>query len=252
MEFDFTPQEDLTKVPEAFRGMYNTEANEEGKYTVNESLAPVSAAVLGLNKALKAARTEAKTKAVDLSPLSEYGDSPEAIKETIEAKLNDIMSKDENAKVNIDKIKKDLAEGHSKELTKQQERTEALKNQLYTMLVQNEATTAITEAKGVTELLLPYVKQQVQVKEEDGKFEAFVVDAQGDVRYSGVTGQPMSIRELVAELKATEKLGRAFESDTQSGGGGMTPNSGRRTPNVAADKTSVDKIAAGLNKNNYR
>ncbi len=252
MEFDFAPQEDLTKVPEAFRGMYNAEANEEGKYTVNETLAPVSAAVLGLNKALKAARTEAKTKAVDLSPLSEYGDTPEGIKEAIEAKLNDIMSKDDQAKVNIDKIKKDLAEGHSKELSKTNERAEALKNQLYTMLVQNEATTAITEAKGVTELLLPYVKQQVQVKEEGGKFEAFVVDAQGDVRYSGVTGQPMTIRELVAELKATEKLGRAFESDAPNGGGGMTPNSGRRAPNIKQEKTSVDKISAGLDKNKYR
>lgn len=250
MEFDFEPQDDLARVPEAFRGMYAAEPNDEGKYVVAEQLAPVSTAVVGLNKALKAARAEAKAKNIDLSPLNEFGETPEEIKQNIQAKLDELADA-KGAKVDIDKIKQDLARGHSKELEKHQTRTQALQNQLYETLVKNEAISAITDAKGIPELLLPYVSNQVKVVEEDGKFQPYVVDNAGDVRYSGVTGQPMTIRELVSELKANEKLGRAFESEAPRGGG-MNPNGGRKVPMNDQPKTSVDKISAGLSKKQYR
>lgn len=247
MEFAFSEQDSLDKVPEAFRGFYAPEPTVDGKYIVAENLAPAAQAIVGLNKALKAARNDAKTKAVDLTPLQEFGSTPAEIKEAIDNKINELMSQDENAKVNIEKIKQDLAKGYAQESEKTKTRAEALQNQLYEMLVKNEAVTAIAEAKGVPELLMPFISGQVKVTEEDGKFQACVVDSAGDIRYSGVTGQPMSIRELVAELKSNEKFGRAFESEAPKGGG-MNPTSGKPTNTPKGDITATDKISQGLKK----
>ena len=80
---------------------------------------------------------------------------------------------------------------------------------MYGLLVENNATNAVVDAKGVPELLMPFIKGQVKVIEEDGSFNVYVVDPQGDRRYSGITGQPMNIKELVMEMKANEKV-RAF------------------------------------------
>lgn len=251
MEFDFSAQDDVQKVPEAFRGFYSTEPNEEGKYTVAESLSPAAQAIVGLNKALKAARTDAKTKAVDLSPLADYGTNPTEIKEKFEAKLQEFLDKDEGAKVNIEKIKQDLAQGFAKETEKLKTRNEALQGQLYDTLVRNEAVTAIAEAKGVPDLLLPFVVNQIKVNEDDGKFQSYVVDGAGDIRYSSVTGNPMSIRELIAEMKGNEKYGRLFESEAPKGNG-MKPNAGKAGAPAKGESTSLDKISAGLKQSGFR
>ena len=44
------------------------------------------------------------------------------------------------------------------------------------LLVENEATAAVAEAKGIPDLLLPFIRDQVKVVEEDGEFKVFVVD----------------------------------------------------------------------------
>lgn len=253
MDFDLTPVDALDKVPEPFRPLYK-EGND-GKFAVNPDYKPLAEAVVGLNRSLKAARLEAKNKTtVDLSPLSEFGEDPTAIRDAVNAKLKELqdeLAKGGDAKLNLDKIKGDLAAAHAKELEKANKRGEALQGQLYGLLVENAATAAVAEAKGVPELLLPFIKNQVKVVEQDGEFKVFVVDAAGDQRYSGITGQPMTIKELVAEMKAQEKFGRLFESEAGGGGGGTPPGSGRRPASQQREgepRSSMDKIAAGLRK----
>ena len=250
MEFGFEETDDLNKVPEQFRSLYKQ--GDDGKYAVDENFKGISEAVVGLNRSLKAARAEAKAKTpTDLSPLAEFGATPEEIKANIEAKVKDLtdqLAKGGDAKVNVDKIRSDLAAAHAKDLEKATARSTALQNQLYTLLVENSAVAAVAEAKGVPELLLPFIKNQVTVKEQDGQFQVFVVDAQGDQRYSGVTGQPMTIKELVAEMKANEKYGRLFESEAPAGGG-MPPGGGARAPQPKGKVlTPTEKINSGLAK----
>jgi len=252
MEMNFDEVESLDTVPEPFRPLYAQ--NDGGKFSVNPEYKSLADTYIGLNRSLKAARAEAKakgTQVVDLSPLSEFGTTPDEIKTTVQTKLEELqaeLAKGGQAKLNLDKIKQDLAEAHSKELTKQQTRAQALETQLYSVLVENEATLAVAELKGIPELLMPFIKNQVKVKDEGGRFAAFIVDNQGDQRYSGITGQPMTIKELVAEMKANEKFGRLFESDVQ-GGGGKPPvqNPGGYKP-PAKILSANDKISAGLNK----
>lgn len=250
MEHDFTkPADSLDAVPEQFRPLYAQ--GQDGKFVVGEAFAGVVGAVTGLNTSLKAARLEAKNKSpTDLSALSEFGTDPASIRAAVDAKLAELQEAATkgggDAKANLEKIKADLAKGHATELAGVSAKTEAYKGQLYGLLVENAATTAVAEAKGVPELLLPFIKQQVKVVEENGEFKVYVVDSAGDQRYSGVTGSPMTIKELVAEMKTNSKFGRLFESDQQQGGGGKPPGQSRTPPKPGKEMSSVDKINAGL------
>lgn len=254
MDFEFAPVDNLDKVPEQFRSIYVT--GEGDKYVPDPAHKGLVEAVVGLNRALKAARTEAKNKAsVDLTPLAEFGSTVEEIKANIikkQAELQNELAKGSEAKLNLDKIRQEMADAHAKELQKAQVRTEALQKQLYGLLVENAATAAIVEQKGIPELLLPFIKSQVKVVEQDGEFKVFVVDSQGDQRYSGVTGQPMTIKELVAEMKANERYGRLFESEAPVGGG-MSPRSGQTFPRQTGKTLSAhEKIVLGLAKGQFK
>jgi len=250
MEFEFGPVEDLSVVPEAFRPLYAPEKATDGKHPVAAPFQGLASAVLGLNKSLKAAREDAKKRpTLDLAPLAEFGDSPEKIAEGIKAKMKDLEIKlTEGGKVNIDKIRSEFAQAHQGEITKHMNRSTALQSQLYAVLVDQAATLAVADAKGAPELVLPFIRTQVKVQEEDGKFNVYVVDGSGDRRYSATTGQPLSIKELVAEMRADKRYGRLFDADAPAGGG-FTPGGGKK-PLAApgAVKSSVDKIAAGLSR----
>ena len=254
MDFEFTEVDVIDKVPEQFRGLYKQ--IEDKKFNLDPAFKGVADAVNGLNKSLKAAREESKRKTpIDLSLLHDYGDTVEAIKAGIETKvkaLQDEIAKGGEAKLNLDKVRAEMAEANSKALKQAGLRSEALQNQLYQLMVENAATAAVAELKGVPDLLLPFIKNQVKVVDQDGAFKVFVVDAQGDQRYSGVTGQPMTIKELVTEMKANEKYGRLFESEAAPGGG-MKPGGGTRAPlPTGMQLTANEKIAAGLAKGQYR
>lgn len=250
MEFEFPDSiESTDKIPAQFRPLYVEDS--DGSYKLGENYSGVREAVNGLNKSLKAARAEAKAakgKQVDLSSLSEFGESVEDIRNNITAKLQELQEQAAKGKdFDPEKIKADLAKGFTKEREQLTTRNEALQGQLYKLLVQNEATSAISEAKGVPDLLMPFVAKQTKTVEEDGQFKVYVTDESGDVRYSGVTGAPMSIKELVGEMKADAKYGRLFESDTPSGGG-TPPGAPRRPAPANKPMTANERIAAGLNR----
>jgi len=252
--FDFaanTEVDTLDGVPENFRVFYIE--GGEGGYKLNSEDPATSAAVAsitGLAKSLGAARADAKKNKVDLSALSEYGSDPTAIAESVQARMEELNAQIKaggKAKIDVDKIKAELAAAHAAENEKRDARETALQNQLYGMLVTSEATKAITDNKGIPELLMPFVKDQVQVVEQDGKLNAYVVDEEGSQRYSGTTGSPMTINELVVEMKGQKQFGRVFESEAPSGPG-TPPNNRRQTPKVDSDASPTDKIAAGLAK----
>lgn len=252
MDFDFTPVESLDKVPEQFRPLYSDQPGDDGKLGVNPAYSKIAEAINGFNRSNKQLRNELKTKAVDLSPLAEFGDNPAAIKEAITAAIAAAgESKSTDVNKAVEAAKTALTAAQQKELEKRDARNTALQTQLYSLLVENSATAAVAELKGVPELLMPFIKNQVQVKEEDGQFKVFVIDAQGEVRY-GATGSQMTIKELVAEMKADAKYGRLFESEAPNGGG-MRPNGGRQVPRTPGKElTANEKIAAGLNKGQYK
>jgi hypothetical protein len=136
--------------------------------------------------------------------------------------------------------------GHDKDLEARDSRIKGLTGQLHGHLVTSAATSALAAAGSIdTDLAMPHLARQVQVQEEDGKFNVHVVDAQGDTRYSGSTGAPMTITELVAEMKGTDKFKPLFKSEAPKGGG-KQPGHTHVPAGGGGEMSATDKIEAGL------
>lgn len=252
MEWDFSaPVDKIESVPEDFRGLY---VKDGEKFKINDADGTTKsavAAILGLNNALRASRGETKGlkdkfKGVDLSPLAEYG----ATAEEIAAKVKELQA----SKPNIEKLKQDFAQQNASELTKRDGRIKSLTSQLESLLIDGAITKELLEHKGDPDLLLPFAKSQARVIEEDGKFRLVIVDKAGDPRYSGTTGAPFSVTDLVKEMKSNPKYSKLFQSDAPAGAG--TPPSGhfpRANPTQQSreDMSATQKIQAGLDKGNY-
>jgi hypothetical protein len=258
MKFLFNPSVDsIDDVPSDFRALY--EEGEGGKHVLksDEFSKNAISAISGLSNALTASRAEArdlktKSKGIDLSPLSEYGDSPESIAEKFAEALTEAgkgKKSAEDIERQVTKIKADLATDYETKLLKATERGDGFKGQLYTHLVTSEAMTALAEAGSIkAELALPFVAGQVKVSEsEDGQFGVHVVDKAGDLRYSGSTSAPMSVKELVAEMKADKEFAPLWKSEAREGGGAPPePRPKRQSGNDDSEKSPLDKINAGL------
>lgn len=261
MDFTFENSatvESLEAVPEDFRPMYGDSG--DGKFSLNEALKPVAGAITRFQTALKAARLEAKnrpTEKVDwslLHALGFEGSSLEEIAPVLKSKMEELETAaagSKEAKLNLDKVKADLQKGHAKELAIKDQRNTALKTQLDKLMVENVATSALNDQKGDVEILMPHLRQHITSVEEDGEFKVYVVDPKTkEQRYSGVTAQPMSIKELVAEFKASDKFKKCFASESPSGGG-MKPgggNTNKRLPQGDSENQpkGVARIKAAL------
>ena len=67
---------------------------------------------------------------------------------------------------------------------------------------------------------LPLVKAQLKaIKGDDGKYRVAVLDSDGEERRNLKTTAPMTISELVAEMKADPEFGGAFKASGATGGG---------------------------------
>lgn len=262
MQFDFsknTVVDAIENVPVDFRGLYAE--GDDGKFSLrsdDDGVKSAVAAIQRMNGALNASRKEvtelSKKSGVDLTALADYGDTPEAIASGIQAKIDELETKLESTKGKksaedvqrqIDKMKNDLMEAHKAEMTKVTQNAEALRTQLHQTLVSDVATREIVAAGGDPELLMPFVSPTLKPIEVDGKYEVRVVDDAGDVRYSGITGGAMDIKERVAELKGQEKFGRFFTSDAPSGGGAK-PTPRNPNPKKPSEMSPNEKISAGL------
>lgn len=100
---------------------------------------------------------------------------------------------------------------------------ETLTGQLANTMIDSAASKAINDAKGSIELLLPIVKQSTRMRrdEKTGRVFVEIVDANGEVRPSPASGStdPMTIKELVEELRNNPSYARAFDGTSSTGGG---------------------------------
>lgn len=265
MQFSFSENQEvqsLDSVPEQFRSLYGEK--EGGGFTLktgNPAVKGAIEAILGLDKALKATRTERDTaskRAVDLTPLAEYGDSVEVIAATVQAKLAEASEQlAKGAKINPDKIREEVAATFKKDIDSRDARVTALTSQLTTIMVDNAITASAIEkdVNADAELIPPFIRPHVKMVEKDGKMFAAVVDKDGEVRYSGLTGLPMTIKELMLEMKAAGKHAKLFNSEAGNGAG--TQQEQRRTPAQFQQQqrteqlSSVQKISSGLAKGQH-
>lgn len=247
MAFDFKVKVDtLDAVPEPFRGLYVPLPEEQGVgFTYHPEF---SGHVNGLTTALEKERKTNKEYKTLVTAWKALGDSPEVIAAKL-AELQEAATKGKENQPNWDKLKGDLEVGYTKKLTEKDNEIKTMRSTVERHLVDNEATLALSEAKGSVALLLPHVKQYTRVIEENGVYVVRVVDKDGDPR-GNHSGGYMTIKDLVAEMKSSEVFGRAFEASGNTGGGKPPAKSGG-TPAGAPNRenmTAMDKLKMGLAK----
>lgn len=84
----------------------------------------------------------------------------------------------------------------------------------------SEITRAIIAAQGTPELLGHVVRAHLDVeRDDDGRFRLRVLGPDGQPRIKNSSGDPFGLDDLVEELKADPKYGRAFDAPNRTGGG---------------------------------
>lgn len=240
MPFEFpTEVEAIDAVPDFARSLY-VQDGDNGRFHIH---ADFKGHVAGLVSALDKERKANKDGKSKLQNWLALGETPEVVSAKIEELTQQITASSEG-KANWDKMKKDLEDGFRKDLDKAETKNKLMKQSLENYLIDSEATKVIAELKGSPMLLLPHIRSQVKVFEDNGQFEVKVVDKEGDPRGNGKGGF-MTIRELIVEMKNSDSFGRAFDAANKQGGG-TPPGKQSGGAGNTGQKTSVQKISAGL------
>ena len=119
----------------------------------------------------------------------------------------------------IEAVKASIIEAHGKEKAKLEEKLAKLTKSLEEAKIVSVATQALAEQKGSVRLLMPHVRQQTRLREVDGNFIVEVLGADSNPRLTGSDGHPMTITELVAEMKTQNDFASAFEGTGATGSG---------------------------------
>jgi hypothetical protein len=127
---------------------------------------------------------------------------------------------------NLESWKQQFVDQFNKEKEPILNENKSLRSAVEQYLVDAQASSALAEAKGSPKVLLPHIKAHVRVMQEEGQFVARVVDGKGNPRIGDAQGNPMTIKQLVDELKQDPDFARNFEGSGSSGGGAPRSNAG--------------------------
>lgn len=147
--------------------------------------------------------------------------------------------KDQNAQ-----REKQLVDKHQKEIDDRESRIKSLSDALEAKLVDAEAIAALSKHTKAVNLLMPHVKSRIKVVDEDGKFVARVIDEKGNPRIGDAQGTPMTIEQLVEEMKASDDYLRAFDANTAGGGGASNGGNGLASGADLSKLSPVERLKA--------
>lgn len=212
----------IEEVDEAMRPLY---VERDGAWHLDAEGFDEHPSVAKYKQQQEAARRAERAMKTQVEKWEKLGKTDEEIAALIAAEEHNKQTALERAG-EWDKLKEQMNKKHQDEIKRWEGLTEAekqnnskLKGKLERYLIDAQATAAIAAAEGEPELLLPIVKRFMKVEEDDnGEFYTSIVDDKGGARVNG-KGDPLSLAELLAEMKGSEKLGRAFKASGSSGGG---------------------------------
>lgn len=114
-----------------------------------------------------------------------------------------------------------------------------LRGALDNHLIDAAALAELSKHSDAPTLLLPHIKRQMQVIEQDGQFHARIVDNQGNVRIGkGAGSAPMTLAELMDEMRQSNDYALAFRGTGSSGGGANRSHPSLPPGTIAADGQS--------------
>lgn len=233
----------LDGIPEALHEHYTQ--SDDGRFvlSVTEVDGFVLENVTNLKSALGKERTEREKLEKQVVKFKDI--DPDKARDAL-AKLDELTQidpakeADKIANTKFEAAKAQLLEKHTGEITSRDERIGHLTKTVESLMIDQVATAALAEAKGSVDLLLPHVRAHTRVKEVDGRFAVEVIDKDGNVKIANAKGDPMDIKGLVAEMKASDTFSRAFEASGNTGSG-KTPGNGGGNPAASKGNFGGDR-----------
>lgn len=221
--------DDVSGVPEALRSYYEPiEGDDAGDLAGKFRLKVEGSHGFALDNtdSLKTALSAEREKArqLDTSLKSFEGIDAKKAKEALAriAKIGDLDPAKEADRIAAEKVEaiktQILGEVEAKE-TQWTGREKQLVGELNRVLVDSAALSALAAHKGNPKLLQRVVTDRLKLVEKDGQFAVEVVDDKGLPRIKDARGTPMTVEDLVLELKGDKTFGVAFEGSGKSGGG---------------------------------
>jgi hypothetical protein len=230
---------------------------------VNLAIEAVRGAFSALD-AERAAHAATRAQVVDISPLNEFGENPEAIAENLRKKLESAAKKAGKDGTSVEEAVKQAREQwqaeHRGVLEARDKREQGLVGQLEKLLVDqaiDKHVSTINPTKAGREFFAMKMKASTHTKLTDAhELAATVVDADGKQRYSGSAVNAdgsMTLAELAAELAANQDYAAYIQSDAPAGGGtpprGTPP--GPRPPG-GRELSATEKISVGIGKGQHQ
>jgi len=215
-----TVVENLETVPEALRGYYR---EDNGRHILNAS--PVGSFELAdtaaLKKALNAERTAKENLAKSAKAYEKYKDVDLDAAIEAQQKLAEFDAGNIDMEAEVQRKLKAQADQlitqHEEVTAGLNSKNEKLMGKLRTLLIDNQAITAITEAKGNVKNLLPHVRDRVRVVETEDDYEIQVLTETGEPAVDG-EAKPITIDALIKGF--VKEFSFAFKGAESSGGGG--------------------------------
>lgn len=263
MPFDFQANrevEDINKITEDFRPFYKEKDDGTGWVLSDDPQVQSAVKVIsGLFKTVSDTRRERDTfrgRAVDLGPLSEFGQTPDEIAEAVRNRIEEARSAgrtDEDLQAAQDRLRRELQSGHDSEKTKWTERERFLVSEIEKLTLD----TALDAALGDRAVSRPVAKKvlrdflKAEPDPETGTYRTIVPDERGDPRRRVSDGQLFTAEDLVKECMDREDFQILFKSEAPNGSGSKPGSSQRRVPSGIdpnRQKSAHEKIRDGLSK----
>jgi len=245
--------EDVNSLDDSVKSFYKP--TEDGKYVldVNPSSGFALENVEGLKSALQKERGKARELEGKVGAFGEVDPSDLKTKlarlEELEA-LDPSKEADKIAETKVQARIEQMAQKHNKDLEIANGEVNKYKTQLQKLLVDDVAKNAILAAGGderTVTYMLPHLKASLAVEEKENGFMTTVMDEYGNPRIGDSAGSPMSVQQLVEEMKATDLWAGAFPGRKKSGGGtpqtksGGMPQGKKRSDFSTQEKTAFIK-----------
>ncbi len=217
-------------------------------FTAEQVAAQIAEATAGLKQNQAELLREAKAAKARLKDYE--GIDPETARTALQERQEAERRKEEE-KGNWKALETQLIEKYEGIVKTERTEREKVRTAMEQYLIDSAAVSELAKHSDSPKVLLPHVKAVMQVREEEGRYQARVINPEtGNVRIGkGEGSTPMTLAELIEEMKQDKEFAPLFRGTGSSGGGASksTAGSGGSGKTIAvgtSGRLSMDEINA--------
>lgn len=202
--------------------------NQDGQQDEAAVAPDIEARIAEATKGLKANRDQALREAKQARErLAAFeGVDPEEFK-TLKTAAQEAERKRLASEGDFKSLEKQLVEKYERELENERGTGKKYLTAMERYMIDAAAVSELAKHSDSPKLLLPHVKSRMKVVEQDGEFHARIVDENGNVRIgNGQGSSPMTLSELIEEMRQDKEFALAFRGSGSSGGGASKSSGG--------------------------